>query len=120
MTGLLLSGLGCRSRSAPVQRVKDVALPVQACLEDLDLNRLEQALRRCNAVVQAHRSDPAPLTDRSLLYTLLGRQDQACSDVSRAISLLNQQGTAADPMVSHELKVRQASCKQRLNSAGKG
>ena len=120
LAALLVSGLGCSSRSAPTRKASNPELPAQACLENLDLNRLERALRRCNAVVDLHRSDPGPLTDRSLLYTLLGRLDQACSDVNQAMQLVNKQGKAADPMISHELKVRQASCKQRRSSAGKG
>jgi len=93
---------------------------VQACLEELDLNKLDQALERCNQVVQEHRTNPAPLTDRSLLHTLLGQLDQACLDVDQALVLVKRQGKAADPMISHELMVRQKSCKQRRSMAGKG
>ena len=119
-TGLLVTAVGCRSRSAPTSTIPKAELTAQACLEELDLNKLDQALNRCNQVVQAHRSDPAPLTDRSLLHTLLGQLDQACLDVNQALVLVKRQGKAADPMISHELKVRQESCKQRRSMAGKG
>jgi len=120
MAGLLIAGLGSAGRSESTARPNASELNSQACLEELDLSQLDQALQRCNAVVQAHRTDPAPLTDRSLLYILLGRIDQACRDVARAMKLVNNDGTAADPMVRHELKVRQASCRQRVSNAGKG
>lgn len=120
MAGLLAAGLGSAGRSESTARPDPSELNSQACLEELDLSRLDQALQRCNAVVQAHRTDPAPLTDRSLLYILLGRIDQACRDVDQAITLMNSKGSTADPMVRHELKVRQASCRQRVSNAGKG
>ena len=120
MSGLLAAGLGSAGRSESTARPDPSELNSQACLEELDLSRLDQALQRCNAVVQAHRSDPAPLTDRSLLYILLGRIDQACRDVDQAIKLINSNPSTVDPMVRHELTVRQASCRQRVSNAGKG
>lgn len=120
LTALVLTAVGCRSHSAPTRTTPQANLTPEACLEDLNLSNLNQALKHCNQVVDAHRSDPAPLTDRSLIHTLMGQLDQACSDVNRALSLVNRQGKAADPMISHELTVRQASCKQRRSMAGKG
>ena len=120
LAGVLFTGLGCRGRSAPTNRLPNAELTPQACLEELNLSELDQALSRCNQVVAAHRTDPGPLTDRSLLHTLLGQRDQACHDVKRALTLIKKQGDAADPMISHELNVRQESCKQRRSIAGKG
>jgi hypothetical protein len=40
--------------------------------------------------------------------------------VHKALTLVKRQGKTADPMVSHELKVRQTSCRQRASMAGKG
>ena len=120
ITGLLFTGVGCRSRSAPTNALSEAELTPQACLEELDLDQLDQALKRCNQVVSAHRADPAPLTDRSLLHTLMGQLDLACLDVDKALTLVKRQGKTADPMVSHELKVRQTSCRQRASMAGKG
>ena len=120
IAGLLFTGVGCRSRSAPTNVLSEAQLTPQACLEELDLDQLDLALSRCNQVVAAHRADPAPLTDRSLLHTLMGQLDLACLDVAKALTLVKRQGKTADPMVSHELKVRQTSCKQRINIAGNG
>jgi hypothetical protein len=33
---------------------------------------------------------------------------------------MNIKGSTVDPMIRHELKVRQASCRQRISNAGKG
>ena len=120
IAGVLLTGVSCRSRSAPTRALSEAELTPQACLEELDLNQLDQALRRCDQVVAAHRGDPVPLTDRSLLHTLLGQMDQACLDVNQALRLVKRQGAKADPMINHELTVRQESCKQRRSMAGKG
>ena len=120
IAGVLLTGVSCRSRSAPTRALSEAELTPQACLEELDLNQLDQALRRCDQVVAAHRGDPVPLTDRSLLHTLMGQLERACLDVDKALILVKRQGKTADPMVSHELSVRQTSCKQRASRAGKG
>ena len=89
-------------------------------MEELNINDLDVALQRCNQVVNSYKSNPEPLNDRSLLYILMGQTSLACKDVSNALSLLDQQGKAADPMIRHELTVRQGSCKQRLNITESG
>jgi regulator of sirC expression with transglutaminase-like and TPR domain len=118
--GLLLSGLGCRSQSAPTELSAQVKLSPQACMEELNINDLDVALQRCNEVVSNYKNNPEPLNDRSLLYILMGQTALACRDVSQALSLLDQQGQAADPMIRHELAVRQDSCKQRPNMTDRG
>ena len=50
------------------------------------------------------------------MQTLLGQHDQACRDVEQAIALMDDR---TDPMLRHELKVRQATCKQRRTINGK-
>ncbi|CAI8172482.1 MAG: Uncharacterised protein [Prochlorococcus marinus str. MIT 9215] len=118
--GLLLSSFGCTSRSAPSKQASEANISSQACLDNLDLEGLEHALKHCNKVVQQHQNNPEPLNDRSLIYTLMGQTNLACQDVSKALALLQDQGQAADQMVLHELNARQSSCKQRLNMAGNG
>jgi hypothetical protein len=120
ITGLLFTGVGCRSRSAPTNALTEAELTPQACLEELNLSDLDRALSRCNQVVAAHRADPAPLTDRSLLHTLMGQLELACLDVDKALTLVKRQGSSSDPMVKHELTVRQTSCRQRAINSGKG
>ncbi len=120
--GLLLTGLGCRSRSEtkPAAESAEVSASIADCMSDLDLNKLDKALQRCNEVVDAHGDKPAALADRSLLLTLMGKTDQACADVTQAISLLRQDKGSTDPMVVHELNVRHKSCKQRDTILGNG
>ena len=50
----------------------------------------------------------------------MGRDDEACADVSQAISLLNSRNKSKDPLLKHELEVRQQSCKHRATIAGNG
>ncbi len=118
--GLLLTGLGCRSRSEPKPATISPEISIADCMSVLDLNKLDKALQRCNQVVDAHGDKPAALADRSLLLTLMGKTDQACADVTQALALLNKGIRTADPMVVHELKVRHKSCKQRDTNLGNG
>jgi hypothetical protein len=118
--GLLLTGLGCRSRSEPKPATISAEISIADCMLDLDLNKLDKALQRCNEVVDAHGDKPAALADRSLLLTLMGKTDQACADVTQAMALLRQDSRTADPMVVHELNVRHKSCKQRDTILGNG
>jgi hypothetical protein len=118
--GLLLTGLGCRSRSEPKPATISPEISIADCMSDLDLNKLDKALQRCNEVVDAHGDKPAALADRSLLLTLMGKTDKACADVTQAMALLRQDSRTADPMVVHELNVRHKSCKQRDTILGNG
>ena len=118
--GLLLTGLGCRSRSEPKPSSVSAETSIADCMSDLDLNKLDKALQRCNEVVDAHGDKPTALADRSLLLTLMGKTDQACADVTQAMALLRQSKQSTDPMVVHELNVRHKSCKQRDSMVGNG
>ena len=80
----------------------DLKLMVERCDEAID-QRPEQA--------DLHR-------DRALVLTLLGDQAKACKDVEDALSLLNRSSQPIDPMLLHELQVRQTTCKQSLTIAG--
>ena len=104
---------GCQSAPQPKP---DLALATSSCLEDLASNQLRSALQRCNSSVEAFPDKAEPWRDRSLVQTLLGHHDQACRDVEQAIALLDDR---ADPMLRYELKVRQATCKQRRTINGK-
>jgi hypothetical protein len=120
ISGLLLTGLGCRSRSETKPAGASPEASISDCMSDLDLNKLERALQRCNQVVDAHGDKPAALADRSLLLTLMGKTDQACADVTQAMALLRQNKRSTDPMVVHELNVRHKSCRQRDSIMGNG
>ena len=117
---LLLTIQACTNAESSRAAKPDPQLKASSCLENLSLQKLDKALEHCNAVVLSHPDNPVPLTDRSLLHTLMGSDDQACADVKRAASLLKNRAKTTDPLLRHELKVRQQSCKHRATMAGKG
>ena len=110
----------CKNAESPQAASPDPQVKASSCLENINLERLDQALEHYNAVVASHPDNPVPLTDRSLIQTLMGRDDEACADVSQAISLINNRNKSRDPLLKHELEVRQQSCKQRATMAGNG
>ena len=125
MPALLLAGLfaliqACSQGGDAAKPTSDPELAASSCLEGLDLERLDEALNHCNAVVKGHPGNPIPLTDRSLIHTLMGRDDEACDDVKQASALMAKDGQRHDPLLKHELAVRQQSCKQRATMAGNG
>ena len=117
---LLLTIQACKKAESPQAASPNPQVTTSSCLENLNLERLDKALEQCNAVVASHPDNPVPLTDRSLIQTLMGRDDEACADVSQAISMLNDRNQFRDPLLKHELEVRQQSCKYRATSAGNG
>ena len=119
LSGLLISTASCRGQSSDTAPAEPADVGVTECLDNLNLQRLDAALDRCNAVVLAYRSNPAPLVDRSLIFNLMNRPDEACRDVSKAVNLLKQSKQKPDAMIVHELTVRQQSCKLRATIAGK-
>ena len=110
----------CKPAESPRTAAPDAQVKAFSCLEDLNLQRLDMALEHCNAVVKSHPDNPVPLVDRSLIHTLMGRDDEACTDVSQASTLMKNQNKSSDPLLRHELDVRQQSCKHRATMAGKG
>ena len=78
---------------------------------------LELMVERCDEAIK-QTPDQADLhRDRGLVLTLLGNQAKACDDVATAVSLLNRSSQPVDPMLQHELQVRQSSCKQSRTMA---
>ena len=116
--GLLISSMGCGKQSNQTAPTEAAEVAASECLENLNLKRLDAALDRCNLVVRAHRSNPAPLVDRSLILNLMKRPEEACNDVAKAARLLKEGQQKPDPMLLHELSVRQQSCKLRATIAG--
>jgi len=82
------------------------------------MNDLKLMVERCDEAID-QTPDQADLhRDRALVLSLLGDQAKACTDVKRALSLLQQSTQPIDPMLQHELQVRQTSCKQSRTMAG--
>ncbi len=75
-------------------------------------------VERCDEAIE-QTPDQADLhRDRALILTLLGDQAKACEDVALAMSLLKRSGQPVDPMLQHELQVRQSTCKQSRTMSG--
>jgi len=91
---------------------------VTSCLGDFQMDDLSGMVERCDDAIE-QTPDQADLhRDRALVLTLLGDQARACDDVEEALLLLTQASQPVDPMLLHELKVRQTSCKQSRTMAG--
>ena len=82
------------------------------------MDDLKLMVERCDEAIE-QTPDQADLhRDRALVLTLLGDQAKACEDVELALSLMRRSGQPVDPMLQHELQVRQSTCKQSRTMAG--
>ena len=108
---------GCQSKQ-PATPANPPTPLVSSCFGGFRMNDLELIVRRCDEAIE-QTPDQADLhRDRALVLTLLGDQAKACDDVATAVSLLKRSSQPVDPMLQHELKVRQSSCKQSRTMAG--
>ncbi|MEB3322935.1 MAG: hypothetical protein VKI81_08940 [Synechococcaceae cyanobacterium] len=99
--------LGCAEEPLPERRITR-----EDCLREVKLDRLKEAIERCDKVVAAFPADPAPLNDRFLLHTLAGNEAAACRDVARAVTLARKlPAKDLDPLLRNDLKLREASCR---------
>ena len=81
-------------------------------------DELELMVKRCDEAIE-QTPDQADLhRARALVLTLLGDQPKTCDDVATAVSLLKRSSQPVDPMLQHELQVRQSNCKQSRTMAG--
>ena len=107
---------GCQSKQ-PATPANPPTPLVSSCLGGFRMNDLELIVRRCDEAID-QTPDQADLhRDRALVLSLLGDQAKACKDVDTALSLLKQSNQPIDPMLQHELQVRQNSCKQSRTMA---
>ena len=108
---------GCQSKQTSTPANTPTPL-VSSCLGDFRMDDLELMVERCDEAIK-QTPDQADLhRDRGLVLTLLGNQVKACEDVELALSLLKRSSQQVDPMLQHELQVRQSSCKQSRTMAG--
>jgi hypothetical protein len=108
--GILLAALasGCAEEPLPQRR----ASPTD-CLNEVRLDRIAEALKRCDAVVAAFPRDPLPLNERYLLHTLANDERSACRDMARATELARAIPAARlDPLLRHDLQRRQVDCRE--------
>ena len=91
---------------------------MNSCLGDFRKDDLRRVVEDCDQAID-QTPDQADLhRDRALVLTLLGDQARACDDVDVALSLLDRADRPVDPMLQHELQVRQTTCKQSRTMAG--
>jgi hypothetical protein len=104
----LLSALaGCVEEPLPQRRVTP-----GDCLLELKLSDLRNARQRCDKVVQAFPTDPAPLNDRFLIHSLLGDNSAACADIRKAVKLAARlPAQRLDPLLRRDLAQRLDSCR---------
>ena len=82
------------------------------------MDDLELMVERCDEAIEQSPDQADLHRDRALVLTLLGHQAKACEEVALALSLLERSSQPVDPMLQHELQVRQNSCKQSRTMAG--
>ena len=105
MTGLLLQA--CSEAELPQRSVQP-----DDCLRDVQLDQLQQALKRCDQVVARYPRDPAPRNERSLLLSLNGQDQAACREIEAAHALARQaRAGSVDPLLASELRMRRQSCR---------
>jgi len=102
--------------SVPADPTSQTLSPTD-CLREVEINKLQRAIRRCTAVVDAHPEHPQPRNDRSLLHSLAGNTAEACRDSIAAAKLLTRQpaSPAPDPLLVEEIELRRRSCTQLTN-----
>ena len=108
---------GCQSKQ-PVTPANTATPLVSSCLGGFRMDDLELMVERCDEAIEQSPDQADLHRDRALILTLLGHQAKACDDVALALSLLKRSSHPVDPMLQHELQVRQSSCKQSRTMAG--
>ena len=89
------------------------------CLDNIRQDQLDLALQRCDDLVATQPKRAEAYSERSLVQLLIGNRSAACSDIASALALIDS-APATDPLLKHELSVRQAACNTDRISAGKG
>ena len=103
---LLILASGCSEEPLPKRQISR-----QDCLREIKLNKLEDSIKRCDAVVATFPSDPIPLNERFLLHSLAGNNEAACRDIAKAKVLANKLPVdQVDALLRNNLKVRSESC----------
>ena len=107
---------GCHSKQ-PATPANTPTPLVSSCLGDFRMDDLKLMVERCDEAIKQTPDQSDLHRDRALVLTLLGNQAKACEDVSLALSLLKRSSQPVDPMLQHELQVRQSTCKQSRTMA---
>ncbi len=106
---------GCAAAEQPT--TDSPRLRQDECLDEVKVDQLDEALERCDKVVNAFPIEARPLSDRFVIHTLRGEQTKACQDIDRAAELLKATSNgkpakdAEDPQLVTDIGVRQESCR---------
>ena len=106
--GLAVAGLltACAEEPLPQRRIS-----ADDCLSEVRMERLKEALERCDKVVAAYPNDPLPLNERYVLHTLAEDDKAACRDLGKALVLAGRiPASRLDPVLRHDLQIRRADC----------
>ena len=103
VTGLLTA---CAEEPLPQRRIS-----ADDCLSEVRMERLKEALERCDKVVAAYPNDPLPLNERYVLHTLAEDDKAACRDLARALELAGRiPAGRLDAILRNDLQIRRADC----------
>ena len=106
---------GCREEPLP-----EAPMRSDDCLRDIRLDQVGEQLKRCDRVVAAFPTNPAPLNDRYLLRSLTGPDQEraACTDIRRATALARQAKPGSlDAQLRTDLTLRLALCQDAAKPA---
>lgn len=96
----------CAEEPLPRRRIS-----ADDCLSEVGMERLKEALERCDKVVAAYPNDPLPLNERYVLHTLAEDDKAACRDLAKALALAGRiPAGRLDPILRHDLQIRRADC----------
>jgi hypothetical protein len=96
-------------------------LSLDDCLASVQLDRLDEAIKRCNRVVAAFPGQPQPLNERFLLHWLKGEEQAACRDIRQADALVRRLPPArVDRLLRRDLELRLASCRDTPGAQRQG
>ena len=84
-----------------------------SCLDSFNSKNLTESLERCDNLIEKFPNDPRILNDRSLIHILNGKTSDACNDIKKAFSLMQEQKANIDPLVKYQITIRNDSCAKR-------
>ncbi len=117
LSSLLVYVVGCQYQKSPTQNQRSISTET-SCLKQYQVSEPNRALQACNDTIAATPNQPELLRDRAFIHTLNGQHENACADIAAGLKLIRESKGPVDPMLSHELEVRQATCKHARTIAG--
>ena len=117
---LALGAMGFLVAGCSEEPLPEAPMRSDDCLRDIKLDQLGEQLKRCDRVVAAFPTNPAPLNDRYLVRSLSGPDQEraACADIRRATAMARQAKPGSlDPQLRTDLNLRLALCQDAAKPA---